>query len=90
MGALISDAIESWLENDSSPASKFAAKILNTEGWKGSNIDDEFCFNAINKPYEFHKIPLEWAGFTGTISELLEQWQSLCNYTIKYLSPETT
>ena len=72
------------------PASEFAAKILNTEGWKGSNTDDKFGFNAINKLYEFYKIPLERAGFTGTISELLEQWQNLCNCTIKYLSPETT
>ena len=58
--------------------------------WKGSDTDDEFGFHTINKLYEFHKIPLEQTGFTGPISELLEQWQSLCNYTIKYLSPETT
>ena len=48
------------------------------------------CFNTINKVYEFYKTPFEWDGFTGTISELLEQWQSLCNYTIKHLSLETT
>ena len=40
--------------------------------------------------YEFYKLPLERAAFTRTISELLEQWKSLCNCAIKYLSPETT
>ena len=87
---LISDAIESRLENDSSPGNEFSSKILNMEGWQSSDTGDEFCVDAITKLYEFYRQPLECSGFSGTLSELLEQWQNLCNYAVQYLSPDKT
>ena len=87
---LISDTIESRLENDSSPGNEFSSKILNMEGWQSSDTDDKFCVDAITKLYEFYRQPLEHTGFSGTLSELLEQWQNLCDYTVQYLSPDKT
>ena len=49
---LISEAVQNWLENDSSLASKFSWIILNTEGWKNSDIDDESGVEVITSLYE--------------------------------------
>ena len=32
---------------------------------------------------------LEQAGFNGTLSQLLELWESPCNYTVMYSLTET-
>ena len=49
---LISEAVQSWLENDSSPASKFSSIILYTEGWKNSEINNEFGVEVITLLYK--------------------------------------
>ena len=65
---LVSEAVQSRLKNDYSPASKFSLKILNTEGWKNSDIDNKFGVEAIISLYKHFQIPLEWAGFNRTLS----------------------
>ena len=56
---LVSEAVQSRLKNDYSPASKFSLKILNTEGWKNSDIDNKFGVEAITSLYKHFQIPLE-------------------------------
>ena len=83
---LISDAIDVRLDNqdDDSTASpiKFATLILNTETWQQSGTLDEeleqgFGVEATTKLYDFYRIPLERAGFDGTLTDLLEQWNKI-------------
>ena len=73
---LVSKAVQSWLENDSSPASKFSSIISNTNRWKNSDTNNEFGVEAIASLYKLNR----------TLSQLLKQWQSLCNYAVMYLS----
>ena len=49
-----------------------------------------FDVEAMTELYDFYRIPLERAGFDGSLSDLLEQWENLCDYTVKYLNPQST
>ena len=69
-----------WVKLTSEAVSKFSSIILNKKGWKNSDTNDEFGVEAIPSLYEHFQMPLEQAGFNRALSQLLEQWQSLCNY----------
>ena len=95
---LVSDSFDIRLDLDQDDSTiKFATVILNTEVWQSSVINEEaeepeqaFGIEAMTKLYDLYRIPLERAGFSGSLSDLLEQWESLCEYTVKYLNPQST
>ena len=87
---LITEAIEKRLESHDSAADIYAPTILNTEAWVRNDEDKEFGVEALSALYDVYKSPLESAGFSGSLSDLIEQWEILCHYTLQYLAPTTT
>ena len=83
---LVSEAISMRLENDESVASKYATTILNTDGWIRHTNDDAFADEALEELFNFYEQPLKNAGFQGGLSDLLDQWHSVVEYTTKYLN----
>ena len=89
---LISTAINLRLGHSVSVADKYATVILNTEGWIRSNDDAEFGEEAVEELFKCYQKPLQAtkAFSAGGLTELLDQWNRLVSYTIKYLDPQTT
>ena len=85
---VIGNAIEARLETTESATTKYSVQILNTEGWLRCQDNEEFCDEALEELYKILKTPLESAGFSGSCSDLFEQWHNLTNYTVKYLNPQ--
>ena len=73
-------------------ADKYATVILNTEGWIPSNDDAEFGEEAVEELFKFYQKPMQAskAFSSGGLTELLDQWNRLVSYTIKYLDTQTT
>ena len=69
---LLSEAGQSWLKNNYSPARKSSSIIINTEGWKNRDTNNEFGVEAITSLYEHLQMHLEQAGFNRTLSQLLQ------------------
>ena len=53
-------------------------------------LEQAFGVEAMTELYDFYRIPLERAVFDGSLSDLLEQWENLCDCTVKYLNPQST
>ena len=68
---LVSEVVQSRLDNDSSPASKSSSIILNTEGWKNSEINNKFGIEVILSLYKHFQTLLEQAGSNKIFSQLL-------------------
>ena len=49
-----------------------------------------FANNDIKKVFTHFEIPLRSAVFSGSVDYLMEEWQDLIEYTVKYLKPATT
>ena len=64
-----------------------SGKLLNTEGCSVAADDDAFLDDIVEKLYNSYKVPLENAGFVGTVNDLLKQWHVILAYTVKYLNP---
>ena len=80
---LVSEAVQSRLENDSSPASKSSSIILNTEGWKTSDINNEFGIEVILSIYKHFQTLLEQAESNKIFSQLLgAKAKSTCATTL--------
>ena len=91
--ALIATAINSRLEDNLSVTDKYATSILNMEGWVRSVSDEdaEFGEEAVEELFKVYRKPLQTSkGFSGGLTELLDQWNRLVSYTVKYLDPQTT
>ena len=93
---LISDSIYVRLDHQDDDSTTSPIKfVMNTESWQQSSMINEeleqvFGVEAMTELYDFYRIPLERAGFDGSLSDLLEQWENLCDYTVKYLNPQPT
>ena len=83
---LLSEAGQSWLKNNYSPARECSLIIINTEGWKNRDTNNEFGVEVI-KSYEHLQMRLEGAGFNRTLS-VITVVVKVCNYTVMYLLPE--
>ena len=68
-------ALEARLEAAESKCARYAATILNTEGWVRSNDesedDDEFADNCVSELFQQFEDPLKNAGLNGTLGVLL-------------------
>ena len=69
---LLSEAGQSWLKNNYSPARKSSSIIINTEGWKNRDTNNEFGVEVIKSLYKHLQMGLEGAGFSRTLSQLLQ------------------
>ena len=83
---LVSEAVPTRLKNHSSPASKLSPIILYMEGWK--NSDTNLALKQSCHYTSIFKCSWSELGSTRFSHCYLEQWPSLCNYTVMYLSPE--
>lgn len=87
---LVTSSIIERLETCNNIPDMYSTQILNTEGWLQSIENDAFLDEGVEKVYDFYKTPLKHAGFTGSVSDVLDAWHSLVNYTVKYLVPHNT
>lgn len=62
---------------------KYSNMMLNTEGQFSSEEEDEFGIEGITAPNGIYRVPLK-KGFSGSLQRLIEQWQSLCYYSINF------
>lgn len=88
--AAIKTVVTGCLENAETLPKKYSTMILNTEDWLSIEQDDEFGIEGITALYDFDRVPLQKAGFSGSILQFTEQWQLLYDYYIKYLAPGST
>ena len=66
-------AVIKHLENDQAETASQAAQILNTEGWQASSENEGILDDVVEELYMFYKVPLQRAGFNGSVNDLLEQ-----------------
>ena len=85
--AAIKNAVTACPGNARTLPEKYSTMILNTGGWISSEQDDAFGNEGIPSLYGFYRGPLKKKGFLRSIQTLTEQWQSLCDYSIKFLAP---
>ncbi|XP_028409251.1 uncharacterized protein LOC114531839 [Dendronephthya gigantea] len=91
--AKVKQAVEARLEVAENRLVIFACTVLNTEGWE--RMDEEgkkdllFADECVAELYTHFQKPLSNAGLDGSLSDLLEQWHSVIEYTTRYLSPST-
>ena len=68
---LVSEVVQSRLKNDSSSASKSSSIVLNTDGWKNSDINNEFGIEMILSLYKHFQALLVQPGSNKIFSQLL-------------------
>ena len=89
--AKVKQAVEARLEV---AENRLACTVLNTEGWERMDEEGEkdllFADECVTELYSHFQKPLSNAGLDGSLSDLLEQWHSVIEYTTRYLSPSTT
>ena len=92
--AKVKQAVEARLEVAENRLVIFACTVLNTEGWERMDEEGEkdllFADECVTELYSHFQKPLSNAGLDGSLSDLLEQWHSVIEYTTRYLSPSTT
>ena len=84
----VKNAIEQRLEDDAEDERRELATLLNTAGWVKAKDDVEIFDQEVERIFERYRIPLERASFSGTVGELLDQWHSILEHSLAYLSPE--
>lgn len=92
--AKVKQAVKARLEVAENRLVIFACTVLNTEGWERMYEEGEkdllFADDCVTELYSHFQEPLSNAGLDGSLSDLLEQWHSVIEYTTRYLSPSTT
>ncbi|CAB4031533.1 zinc finger 862-like [Paramuricea clavata] len=92
--AKVKQAVEARLEFGENRLVIFACTVLNTEGWERMDEEGEkdplFADECVTELYSHCQNPLSNAGLDGSLSDLLERWHSVIEYTTHYLSPSTT
>lgn len=86
----IKTVVTGCFENAETVPKKYSTMILNTEDRLFIEQDDEFGIEGITALYDFDRVPLQKAGFSGSLLQFTEQWQLLYHYSIKYLAPGST
>ena len=86
----IKTVVTGCFENAETVPKKYSTMILNTEDRLSIEQDDEFGIEGITTLYDFDRVPLQKAGFSGSLLQFTEQWQLLYHYSIKYLAPGST
>ena len=84
----VKNAIEQRLEDNADDERHELATLLNMAGWVKAKDDVEIFDQEVERIFERYCIPLERACFSGTVGELLDQWHSILEHSLAYLSPE--